>query len=262
MNKFSIIVPTLNSYFILEDLVNSIKYQTWQKWDVVFIDGGSSEKHINYLEEICKKDNRFSFFKQSKANKGIFGAMNQGIEVVDKNSWLIFLGSDDKFLNNYILEKLNLKINKLDLNNIDLLICRGRYFDIKKNIFTRKAIFTDSKVDSFLNLDDYKKLVFKGFTPPHQSTLIRGKSKILSNGYNAKYRLAGDLEFFCRLTKTNQLSIVNFPIDIVHISTGGISDRENFLRIKEVLRCYAKYFKFYFFFPFILRYLNRLNQIK
>ena len=106
------------------------------------------------------------------------------------------------------------------------------------------------------------KLVFKGFTPPHQSTLIRGKSKILSNGYNAKYRLAGDLEFFCRLTKTNQLSIVNFPIDIVHISTGGISDRENFLRIKEVLRCYAKYFKFYFFFPFILRYLNRLNQIK
>ena len=31
MNKFSIIVPTLNSYKILINLVNSIKSQTWEQ---------------------------------------------------------------------------------------------------------------------------------------------------------------------------------------------------------------------------------------
>ena len=261
MNKFSIIVPTLNSYSILKNLVNSIKSQTWQNWAMIFIDGGSSSNHIKYLEELCKKDIRFSFFRQSKSYKGIFGAMNQGIKVIDKNSWLIFLGSDDKFLNNFILEKLNLKINELDLNNLDLLICRGIYFDIKKNVYTRKACFLDKKVDSFLKSDDYRKLIFQGFTPPHQSTLIKGNSTILSNGYNENYKLAGDLEFFCRISKKYKLSIANYQFDIVHISTGGVSDRENILRFKEVIQCYFKYFKYNFFFPFILRYFNRLKQM-
>ena len=60
--------------------------------------------------------------------------MNQGIEIIDKNSWLLFLGSDDKLIDKYILEKLNIKINSLDSKSIDLLICSGKYFDIKKNI--------------------------------------------------------------------------------------------------------------------------------
>ena len=43
MNKFIIIVPTLNSYKILNNLVNSIKSQTWKNWKVFFIDGGSTK---------------------------------------------------------------------------------------------------------------------------------------------------------------------------------------------------------------------------
>ena len=45
MNKFSIIIPTLNSYKILINLVDSIKYQTWNKWEVIFIDGDSIKTH-------------------------------------------------------------------------------------------------------------------------------------------------------------------------------------------------------------------------
>ena len=39
--------------------------------------------------------------------------MNQGIEIIDKNSWFLFLGSDDKLKDNFVLEKLNIKINSL-----------------------------------------------------------------------------------------------------------------------------------------------------
>ena len=39
-----------------------------------------------------------SFISQEKRNKGIFGAMNQGTETIDKNSWLLFLGSDDMLI--------------------------------------------------------------------------------------------------------------------------------------------------------------------
>ena len=261
MNKFSIIVPTLNSYLILNCLVNSIKSQTWKKWEVIFIDGESKEKHISYLKEICNKDERFSFHRQSESNKGIFGAMNQGIKIIDKNSWVLFLGSDDKLMNNYVLENINFKINKLNSKDIDLLIFRGRYFDIRKNEFTRGAYFINKKIDSFLNIEDYKKLIFKGYTPPHQSTLFNGKSKILYEGYNENYKIAADLEFFCRIAKYNNLSIANFPLDIINISTGGVSDKKYLLKYKEVIKCYLNYFKFKFLLPLIYRYINRLKQI-
>ena len=122
MNKFSIIIPTLNSYKILINLVDSIKSQTWNKWEVVFVDGKSYQNHKNYLKELCNRDKRFSFYEQAKSSKGIFGAMNQGLEIVDKNSWVLFLGSDDKLRDKFTLEKLSQKINSLGSDNIDLLI--------------------------------------------------------------------------------------------------------------------------------------------
>ena len=85
MNKFSIIVPTLNSYFLLENLINSIKSQSWQFWDLVFIDGGSEETHLNFLKKACEIEKRFRFYAQSKERKDIFGAMNQGILYSRKN---------------------------------------------------------------------------------------------------------------------------------------------------------------------------------
>ena len=133
MNKFSIIVPTLNSYILLKNFIDSIKNQTWQNWEVCFIDGGSNKRDINFLREICLKDKRFIFSMQHKDKKGIFGAMNQGIEIIDKNSWIIFLGSDDKFINKFVLEKLNSEINKFKLQNQDLIICKGRYFNSFSN---------------------------------------------------------------------------------------------------------------------------------
>lgn len=262
MNKFSIVVPTLNSYKILKNLVSSIKAQTWQNWEVIFVDGSSNKRHINYLKELSNKDKRFSFYRQSSSNKGIFGAMNQGLEIIEKNSWLLFLGSDDTLSESCTLEKLNIKINSLGGKMIDLLVCKGKYFDIRKNIYSRESYFINKKGDYILNEGDYKKLIFKGFTPPHQATLFNGNSRIMCNRYNDNFKIAGDLEFFCRIANNDKLTILNSSLPIINISTGGISDLKHYLRIKEVIKCYLIYFRFRFILPFLFRYFNRLKQLK
>ena len=260
MIKFSIIVPTLNSYFLLKNLIKSIKSQTWQNWDLVFIDGGSEKPHLSFIKKVCKSEKRFCFFKQTEERKDIFGAMNQGIDMVDKNSWIIFLGSDDEFLDKYVLENLNSVITNLNLHSQDLIISRGRYFDIEKNNFSRDAYFKNLKKESFLNSRDYKKLLFKGFTPPHQTTLFNGLS-IINKYYNSNFKIAGDLEYFCRISLNEKLSVTTLPIETIKIRTGGISDKKHFNRTKEVIKCYFMYFKFLFIIPLILRYLNRLKQL-
>ena len=125
-----------------------------------------------------------------------------------------------------------MKINSLDFKSIDLLIYEGKYFDINKNILA-EAYFINKKGDSFLNSHDYKRLIFKGLTPPHQTTLFKANSKIMSNRYNDDYKIAGDLEFFCSITKHKKLSILNFSFDIIQISTGGVSDTQHLLRLKD-----------------------------
>ena len=260
MSKFSIIVPTLNSNTV-NKLVNSIKSQTWPDWEVFFVDGGSHEKYINYLKELSIKDKRISFLKQTNSKKGIFGAMNQGLEIIDKNSWILFLGSDDKLKDSFVLEKINIKIHSLELSKIDLLICRGTYCDERNSRYRREAYFINQHGDSFLNLDNYKKLIFRGYTPPHQTTLFNGNSRVLIDQYNDDYAISGDLELFCRITKFYKLSLLNSSLNIVTMSTGGISDTKHLLKLKEVIGCYIKYYKFRFIYTLTRRYFNKFKSV-
>ena len=64
MNKFLVIVPTLNSYLLLK-LIKSLKLQTWPYWKIFIIDGDSTEKHINWVKKECNKDKRI-LCKQKK----------------------------------------------------------------------------------------------------------------------------------------------------------------------------------------------------
>ena len=53
ITSIKIIVPTLNTYLILPKLINSLKIQTWKDWNLLFVDGDSTNKHFNWLKNSC-----------------------------------------------------------------------------------------------------------------------------------------------------------------------------------------------------------------
>ena len=107
MNKFQIIVPTKNSKKHVLKLINSLQKQTYKNWEVFFIDDSINKEDIDLLKEISEEDDRFKYIKQNIKNKKIFGAMNQGLEIINKNAWILFWGSDDWAKEFNTLEKLN-----------------------------------------------------------------------------------------------------------------------------------------------------------
>ena len=262
MNYFQIIVPTLNSYLLLNRLVNSLKSQTWENWEVIFIDGNSKKDHVKWLKKLCTSDKRFIYKKQIKKNSGIFGAMNEGLKYSENKKWLFFWGSDDWLIDKFTLEEINNKINELSPVNPDLIIFKGIYYDVKSNKNSRKAFFINNTKDIILGTKDYNDLLYKGNTPPHQTTLINSEiTNELGFFYDLKYKIAGDLDFFCRLGYKNNLKFAIVNEYILYIASGGISGRFHQKRINEVIRCYFIYFKIFFFIPLILRYMKRLKQI-
>ena len=156
--------------------------------------------------------------------------------------------------NQNILEELNKKINDLSIKDQipDLIIAEARYIN-NKNKEIRKT--------KFKKIFNYKLSIFLGGSPPHQASLIGPGARRINQEYSDKYILASDLDYFCKLSMANKLKVGLFSKSIVNLGTGGISQRKNILRLKEVVNIYKKYFGITFFVPLVLRYLSRIISL-
>ena len=102
METFSIIIPTYNSAKTLKYCLDSIESQTFPNFEILIMDGASSDSTLEIANQY--HDERIRIY--SEIDKGIYDAMNKGI-AISKGEWIYFLGSDDKLLNNYVLERVN-----------------------------------------------------------------------------------------------------------------------------------------------------------
>lgn len=91
----SIILPTYNRAHLIEETLNSILKQTYQDWECLIIDDGSSDSTAEILKPYLEKDVRFRYYHRSKKHlKGPSGCRNQGIDL-SKGEFIIFFDSDD-----------------------------------------------------------------------------------------------------------------------------------------------------------------------
>ena len=156
--------------------------------------------------------------------------------------------------------KLNIHINKKSNQNLDLIICKGKYFKMNGNFF-KNACFSKYPYTKKIQLKEYQKLILCGFTPPHQATLIHESLFSSKYKYNDEYLLAGDLEFFCRLCTKQKLSILLLNLDIVSISCGGLSSKNHLRRFREVIKSYYNLDKKLFLLSFFSRYFLKIIKL-
>lgn len=89
---FSIIVPIYNSEKFLNECINSILHQTYQNWELILVDDGSTDNSGTICDEYSANQNNIRVFHQK--NKGQFLAREAGIKNA-KGTHLIFVDSDD-----------------------------------------------------------------------------------------------------------------------------------------------------------------------
>jgi glycosyltransferase involved in cell wall biosynthesis len=107
---FSIIIPTYNRAHILKDTLISVINQTYQNWECIVIDDGSTDNTRICIEEIIKKDCRIKYVYQVNSERS--AARNTGIKN-SKGDFICFLDSDDYYLPQH-LEILKMNIEQFD----------------------------------------------------------------------------------------------------------------------------------------------------
>jgi len=226
---FSIIIPTYNSGETIIQTIESILIQSFENFEILIIDGLSSDDTLDKIRLFQHSSVRESVIKiLSEPDKGVYDAMNKGIGL-SSGEWIFFLGSDDIIFDERVLEDIHtfISIDSVDFlyGNVKLLsnkvIC-GEEFDIIK-LHTNKNICHQAIF--------YKKIIFDKL----------GK-------YNLNYKVVADWEFNIRCFRHPDLIIKYIDRNIsVYNDIDGLSSK-------------AHADRFYDEIPLI--YINKLSDVK
>ena len=89
----SIIMPSYNCGQYVEDTIRSVQAQTYQNWEIIFMDDCSTDDTISRVLELREKDERIKLY-QNHINSGAAVSRNNALRV-SKGRWIAFLDSDD-----------------------------------------------------------------------------------------------------------------------------------------------------------------------
>lgn len=225
----SIIIPTYNREKFLPYALESIRNQTYKKWELIIVDDGSTDN----TEKICKEfaktlEQPVKYIYQN--NQGVAGARNTGL----KNAigdFIAFLDSDDTWYSWHLkkcIEVLSLR------PNMDFIFAGSRKVDfftkkilVKHNFFEKgkpHPIFylPAEKVKNaayFLSNIQFKKEILSFGIPSNLRSMVFRRKSIENVSFPDDLKVAEDQYFVYRLVlegkKMGYLFTVN-AVKFVH----------------------------------------------
>lgn len=98
--KLSVVTINYNNRDGLRKTIESVVNQTYKDFEYIVIDGGSTDGSVDVIKEYA---DRIDYWV-SEPDKGIYNAMNKGIDVA-KGEYCIFLNSGDIFSSSDIIDE-------------------------------------------------------------------------------------------------------------------------------------------------------------
>ncbi len=89
----SIIMPSHNCGEFVEEAIRSVLAQTYQNWELLFVDDNSQDNTLDIVKAIAKDDARIRIF-ENKEKLGAAISRNIALQEA-KGRWIAFLDSDD-----------------------------------------------------------------------------------------------------------------------------------------------------------------------
>lgn len=219
MPKFTIVIATYNSAQYLRECLDSIFSQTFSDYEVVVKDGGSDDDTLLILSEY---ENRYAhkLVTIKGHDNGVYHAWNIALEHCH-GQWVTFLGSDDYFYSNGLLEYVNQLVNS---SNKDIGL-----FYFKNNIINecgeQKAIVGSSWRLAQKKLD-------KEMSIRHPGSFVLQQEISNVEGFDENYKIIGDYDLTLKLAKNTTFAFGDY-ISVSH-RIGGLSICPS--RMKDVLR--------------------------
>ena len=238
----SIITINLNNSIGLQRTIDSILTQTFQDFEWIVIDGGSTDGSVSLLEN-CR--NRICYFV-SEPDHGIYHAMNKGIRQAS-GTYLLFMNSGDSFADNSVLEYFCAHHDESDF----IVGKTARYGDI---------LPTGTEAHKPSPEEEVSTLCFSAY--PHQATFIRREAFWKYGLYREDYSIASDWYFSVNALMKGTASVSHIPILVAVLEKDGISTRRYDVLSVERKRLIHENPHFAVLFDFYTNHLEIVTALK
>jgi putative colanic acid biosynthesis glycosyltransferase len=210
---FSVITICRNNLEELKNTFYSIKDQLYQDFEWIVVDGNSTDGTKNWLHQ-----NRLAKWR-SEPDKGIFDAMNKGLERA-KGKYLIFMNSGDQFAGDDVLDK----VYEAAMDNNMPGFIYGDSLDVDEN-----------KVNYYRTAKDYS-LNWRGMITQHQAMFFN-KNAIGETRYLLRFSITGDYAFISEiLKKLDDGEILKIDFPVCKFNMGGTNEQQRIKALKEDLQ--------------------------
>lgn len=177
---FSLIMPCYNSEDYIRDAVDSVRSQTFQNWELIAVNDGSTDSTLEILEQYASEDPRIRIF--SKPNGGYCSAINYGLDRVS-GEYFLFMGSDDR-LSSELFASIHAAMNQTHWDMVGFRTLR--FVD-----GVTEGVDADTDFDSCVSVDRTTIAQFEVAYPKHARIFfVRDTSKCYRTA------LLGDLRYF------------------------------------------------------------------
>ncbi len=204
--KISIITVVYNSANTISDCIRSVVAQTYQNIEYIVIDGHSTDG----TQEVIESFGSSVHIYKSEPDKGIYDAMNKGIELAT-GDLIGTLNADDFYSDSSIIEKVarNLQHNKVDGLYGDLIFVNPD--NLNKAVRTWRS-------------GQYSKHSFLfGWMPPHPTFFLKKTFYEQFGKFRLDMGSAADYELMLRMVYKNKARLNYLPEILVVMRTGGVS---------------------------------------
>lgn len=204
MKKVSLLLTTYNSARNLPITLESIQSQTYNRIEVVIVDGGSSDATISLIERFAESS-ALEVKWVSEPDKGLYDAMNKAYHMCT--------GDIIAVCNDRLCEKdaVSLLVDAIEKSGKD---CIGAHSDL---------VYVDGdKVVRTWHMGQGS--IRQGWMPGHPTLFLKREVYEKYGEYDITYRCAADYEFMVRFLKDEENKLAYVPKVLISMFYGGTSN--------------------------------------
>jgi glycosyltransferase involved in cell wall biosynthesis len=261
--KVSVLLPVYNGEKYLAEAIESVLCQSFDNFELIIINDGSTDSSLEIIEKYSLKDSRVKLINNFK-NIGFAGSLNKGIAAA-KGKYIARIDSDDTWVSEY---KLQEQFEFLEKNPEYGVVGTSIIFiDEEKKIkgYHRPALLDRDIRSHFLVANQLY----------HSSVLIRKKSLENVGLYteDKKYYIVEDYDLWLRIGKKYKLANLAGYYTKYMINKKGMSLSNEYKLKRSDLLLTFKYSDYYphffrslmtkiFLFPLSYSIRSKIRQLK
>lgn len=197
----SVIVPVYNAEIYLDACVDSILKQTYEDFELLIIDDGSTDHSAEICDDFQKKDARIKVVYNE--NHGVSYTRNTGL-LLAKGDFIAFCDADDMYEKDY-LQKL---IDAAENQAADIVICNYSYF----RQTGRKTV--SNRPSGFIEKDEiYRRIFIDNTIGGFVWNKLFSRKTIKDVKFDSNMQICEDTYFLCKvLNNAKKIYYVGKPL--------------------------------------------------